>query len=153
MLQRFVPNLPKAMHWIAVKRIMRYLKGTMRYGLLYSESDFKECVGYSDADWAGDVNDYRSTSGYVFQFGGAAMSWKSRKQTSVALSTAEAEYMALSGATQEASWMRQLLLDLKCGPITPTLIYEDNQSSICVVKNSLFHGRTKHIGIRVSFCT
>ena len=82
---------------------MRYLKGTTRYGLLYSESDFKECFGYSDADCAGDVNDYRSTSGYIFQFGGAAVSWKSRKQTSVALSTGEAEYMALSGATQEAN--------------------------------------------------
>ena len=57
-----------------MKRIMRYLKGTRRYGLLYSESDFKECVVYSDTDWAGDVNDYRSTSGYVFQFGGAAVS-------------------------------------------------------------------------------
>ena len=142
---------PTKSHWTAVKRIMRYLKGTTRYGLLYRESDFKECVGYSDADWAGDVNDYRSTSGYIFQFGGAAVSWKSRKQTSVALSTAEAEYMALSGATQEVSWMRQLLLDLKYGPITPTLIYEDNQSSICMAKNPLFHGRTKHIGIRYHF--
>ena len=76
---------------------------------------------------------------------------KVKRKTSVALSTAEAEYMALSSATQEASWMRQLLVDLNCGSTTPTVIYEDNQSSICIAKNPLFHGRTKHIGIKYHF--
>ena len=142
---------PTKEHWTAVKRIMRYLKGTTSYGLLYCETNPKNCVGYSDADWGGDTDDYKSTSGYVFQFGGTAVSWKSKKQTSVALSTAEAEYIALSSATQEASLMRQLLVDLNCGPTTPTVICEENQSSICIAKNPLFHGRTKHIGIKYHF--
>ena len=76
---------------------------------------------------------------------------KSKKQTSVALSTAEAEYIALSSATQEASWMRQLLVNLNCGSTTPNVGYEDNQSLICIANNPLFHGRTKHIGIKYHF--
>ena len=117
---------PTKEHWTAVKRVMRYLKVTIGYGLLYSNECNSECVGYSDADWAGDLTDYKSTSGYVFTFGGAAVSWKSKKQESVALSTAEAEYMALSMAAQEATWMRRLLSDLRYTPSHPTVIYEDN---------------------------
>ena len=69
---------PSKEHWTAVKRILRYLKATNDHGLLYCKTSEKECVGYTDADWAGDINDYRSTSGYVFNFGGAAISWKSQ---------------------------------------------------------------------------
>ena len=142
---------PTKQHWTAVKRIFRYLRSTPKYGLLYVGHDLNECVGYSDADWAGDVNDYKSTSGYVFQLGGTAVSWKSRKQSSVALSTAEAEYMALALATQEAVWMRQLSTDLRNSPTRPTVVYEDNQSSISMAKNPKFHGRCKHIGIKYHF--
>lgn len=111
---RFCSNLTTE-HWVAVKRILRYLKGTISYGLEYSmneEDDENILSGYSDADWAGDANDQKSTSGYLFLMSGAAISWKSKKQTCIALSTAEAKYVALSGATQEAAWMRQLLEDL-----------------------------------------
>ena len=89
---------PSQEHWVGVKRIFRYLRGTSDYGLLFrkGESDF---VGFSDSDWAGDTDDTRSTSGYVFCTNGTAVSWRSKKQVSVALSTAEAEYMALANAT------------------------------------------------------
>ena len=98
---------------------MRYLQGTSNFGLLYTKEESNECVGYSDADWAGNLDDRRSTSGYIFKINGAAVSWLSKKQSCVALSTAEAEYMALANTTQEAIWMRQLTIDLKNMPDKP----------------------------------
>lgn len=142
---------PTNHHWTAVKRIMRYLNGTLNLGLLYSKEKPKECIGFSDADWAGDQDDRKSVSGYMFQISGAAVSWRSKKQTCVALSTAEAEYMALASAAQEAVWMRQLLTDLKVNQTGPTLMFEDNQSAICMAKNPQFHGRAKHIDIKYHF--
>ena len=105
---------PTKEHWSAVKRIFRYLKGTVNYGLQYSRDAREECVGFCDADWAGDTNDCKSVSGYHFQLNSCSVSWRSKKQPCVALSTAEAEYIALSAAVQEALWMKQLLIDLKC---------------------------------------
>ena len=144
---------PTKEHWIAVKRIFRYLKGTSNYGLLYSKNvdNAGTMVGYSDADWAGDVNDRKSTSGYLFMMSGAPVSWKSRKQACVALSTAEAEYVALSTATQEATWMRKLLEDLHAEQIEPTVIYEDNQPAISIAQNPQYHSKTKHIDIKHHF--
>ena len=136
---------------VAVKRIFQYLKGTQQYGLLYSKSDSSNCVGFSDADWGCDLDDRKSTSGYVFQVGGTAISWRSKKQTCVALSTAEAEYIALSGATQESLWLQQLLADLKKEEAKSMVIYEDNQSAISMARNPQFHGRTKHIAIKYHF--
>ena len=75
---------PTKQHWIAVKRIFRYLKGTLNHGLLYSRNESTECVGFSDSDWGGDLDDRKSTSGYIFQLGGTAISWRSKKQTCVA---------------------------------------------------------------------
>ena len=141
---KFCAN-PDKEHWIAVKRIMRYLVGTMCLGLLYKKNELKSCVGFSDADWAGDLDDRKSTSGYIFQLSGEAISWRSKKQACVALSTAEAEYIALASAAQEAVWMRQLLTDLRRNPEEATRMYEDNQSAICLAKNPQFHGRPKHI--------
>ena len=143
---------PSQSHWSAVKRILRYLKGTTDMGLLYERADTK-LTGYSDADWAGDITDRKSTSGYVFMNSGSAVSWRSKKQTSVALSTAEAEYIALSSATQEAMWLRQLFvnLDKDYEMSVPTTIYEDNQSTICMTKNNQSHGRSKHVDIKYHF--
>ena len=104
-----------------------------------------------NADWAADVQDRRSTSGNVFLLGGGAITWSSRKQSSVALSTVEAEYMALSVATQEAVWLRQLQEELGVPEGCPTLIYEDNQGVISMAKNPVFHKRTKHIQICYHF--
>ena len=99
-------------------------------------------MGYSDTDWAGDCTDYKSTSGYLFQIGGTVVTWKSKKQSCVALSTPEAEYMALSSASQEAIWMRELNSDLGNQQSQPTLILEDNQSAIAMTKNPQYHGRS-----------
>ena len=150
MVAKFSSKLTRQ-HWAGVKRIFRYLKGTSELWLLYKRETDSEISGYSDADWAGDLNDRKSTSGYLFKLGSAAISWKSKKQTSVALSTAEAEYMALSAATQEAMWLRRLLTELKCNTESPTTIHEDNQSAMALAQNSVFHARSKHIDIRHHF--
>ncbi len=147
---------PTKEHWTAVKRIMRYLQGTINYGLCYTkggsvDGEIGNILGYSDADWAGDVNDRKSTSGYLFQVCNGTVSWRSKKQTCVALSTAEAEYMALSSAAQEAVWLRNLSADLKNDKIMPVVIYEDNQAAICITKNPQFHGRAKHFDIKFHF--
>lgn len=148
---RFSAN-PTRLHWTGVKRIFRYLKGTSDMGLYYSSSVEDDLVGYSDSDWAGDCDDRRSVSGYMFKLCGAPISWRSKKQTTVALSTAEAEYVALSSATQEAVWLKQLLSELLAKQQSKAvLIYEDNQSAISMARNAQFHGRTKHIDIRHHF--
>ena len=96
-------------------------------------------AGYSDADWAGDVGDRKSTSGYVFLLERTAISWKSSKQSTVALST----------ASQEAIWLQQLMSDLSGKTIQTMTIFEDNQSTTCLAKNQAVHGRTKHIDISI----
>ena len=104
---------PSKDHWMGVKRVLRYLKGTFNYGLKFSlHAERTELNGYSVADWAGDVDTRRSTSGYAFRFGNGTISWSSRKQPAVTKSSTEAEYVALSSATQEAIWLRRLMKDL-----------------------------------------
>lgn len=143
---------PSQAHWRAVKRIMRYLRGTVDLGLLYhGGSGPDQCIGYSDADWGGSRDDRKSTSGYVFTWSGGAISWRSRKQSCVALSTAESEYVALSGATQEAKWIAELIGDLTAQSPQKMTILEDNQSAISIAKNPQYHGRTKHIDIKFHF--
>ena len=139
---------PSKDHWMGVKRVLRYLKGTLNYGLKFSvHGEQIELNGYSDADWAGNVDTRRSTSGYVFQFGNGTISWSSRKQPTVAKSSTEAEYVALSSATQEAIWLRRLMKDFGKQMDAPTTIYEDNQGAIELAKNAKYHSRTKHIDI------
>ena len=99
----------------------------------------------------GDVDDRKSTSGYLFQVNGSAISWKSKKQTCVALSTSEAEYIALSSAVQESIWLRQLVSELTSLSGKQIVIYEDNQSTIAMTHNPQFHGRSKHIDIKYHF--
>ena len=140
---------PTKQHWVAVKRIMRYLNGTINHGLLYD--NVSKLTGFSDANWAGDLDDRKSTSGYIFTMSGGPISWLSKKQTCVALSTAESEYMALSLAAQESVWIKRLLHDMNETSEDPTLIYEDNQSTICMAMNPKFHGRAKHIDIKHHF--
>ena len=142
---------PTIQHWKAVKRIMRYLKGTQNLGILYKNDGSTEFIGYSDADWGGDIEDHKSTSGYSFHLSGGSISWSSRKESCVALSTAEAEYMALASATQEAVWLRGLAADMQVDSKGPMVIYEDNQSAIAMSKNPQFHGRAKHIDIKFHY--
>ena len=141
---------PSRDHWGLVKRILRYLRGTQSLGLRYKSSE-GDLIAYSDADWAGSREDRKSTSGYVTILSNAAITWKSKKQTVVALSTAEAEYVALSAATQEVCWMRKLLDDLGEQCSKPTVIMEDNQSAIAIAGNPSNHNRTKHIDIKYHY--
>jgi len=144
---------PGREHWLAVKRIFRYLKGTAHFALEYKKPD-SSLIGYCDADWAGNIDDRRSTTGYVFLIAGGSVSWSSKKQPTVALSTTEAEYMALTQATKEAIWIRQLLSEIGMTPKTsrePTIIRSDNQGCISLAKNSVHHARTKHIDIQHHF--
>ncbi|KAF2345127.1 hypothetical protein FHG87_024117 [Trinorchestia longiramus] len=141
---------PLKNHWTGVKRIFRYLKGTSELGILYSNCSDK-CVGYSDADWAGDRSDRKSTSGYCFTLSNSLKTWRSVKQSCVALSTAEAKYVALAGAAQEAIWLKQLLDDLEFKTGGPMVVNEDSQSAICLAQNPKYHGRSKHIDIKFHY--
>ena len=147
-VSRYVNN-PGNTHWIAVKRILRYLKGTLSLGLTYNKSS-KNLVGYSDSDWGGNLDNRRSTTGYLFKIFGGTISWRVQLQPTVALSTVEAEYMAMSSACQEAVWLKRLSTDFSVSTQSIS-ISVDNQSSISLAKNPVFHRQTKHIDIRHHF--
>jgi hypothetical protein len=139
-------------HWMAAKRIPRYLKGTKDAYIQYARCQgelMMEC--YSDSDWAGDHDDRKSTSGYLITLAGGPISWRSKKQQVVALSTAEAEYVAMTEACQEVVYLRPLLKELDEEQKGPTLVYQDNQASIVISKDLCFHKRTKHIDIKYHY--
>jgi hypothetical protein len=137
-------------HWMAVKRIMRYLKGTMDLKLCLGGKEVS-LRGYCDADWGGDANERRSTTGYVFFVGVGAISWNCKRQPTIALSTTEAEYMATSQCTKEAIWLRKLMADVGLVQDGATIIMCDNQGCIALAKNPTHHSRTKHIDIQHHF--
>lgn len=137
-------------HWTAVKRIMRYLRGTSNLKLSFRKIDNHSIHGYTDADWGADVNDRKSVTGFVFIRSGGAISWCSKKQPTVALSTAEAEYMALSACTQEAMWLKQLEDEI-FSVERAINIFCDNQSAICIAENNGYSSRSKHIDLRHHF--
>lgn len=103
-LAKFSEN-PGSEHWIAAKRVLRYLKGTAWFGIEFRRDCELQLIGFADADYAGDLDTRRSTTGYVFMYGGGPVSWNSKRQSTVALSTMEAEYMALCAAVQEGVWL------------------------------------------------
>jgi len=149
-------------HMIAAKRVLRYLQGTKDLGLIYEAGETGSgngiggqlcVVGFSDADWGGDLDTRRSTTGYLFMIEetGGVVSWGSKLQPTVALSSAEAEYMAACAAVQEAVHLRLLMSDLGFEQREPTVIYEDNQGCIALSDNPVHHRRTKHIDIRYHF--
>lgn len=144
-------NDPGPQHWAGVKRIIRYLKGTAKLGLRYQRSADTETIGYCDADWAGDVDGARSSTGYVFLRNETAISWATRKQPTVALSTTEAEHMSMVGATQEAIWLRSLESELFKKTMKATKIHCDNQGAMKLAKNNAFSPRTKHIHVKQQF--
>ncbi|XP_014624146.1 secreted RxLR effector protein 161-like [Glycine max] len=111
-VSRFMSN-PSKTHFAAAKRILRYVKGTKDFGILYEADRDFNLTGYTNSDWAGRTDDRKSTSGYVFVLGNKAISWASKKQTTVALSSAEAEYMAATSAACEATWLRKILQDVQ----------------------------------------
>jgi hypothetical protein len=130
---------PRRVHWVAEKHVLRYLCGMVDYGLDYHRGDGVHLVGYTDSDWEGCVSDRKSTSGCCFGLGSAVVSWFSWKQKSVALSLAEAEYMAASQASCEGLWLRKMLVVLFGVQLRPTVIYCDNQSFIKLSENPFFH--------------
>lgn len=137
-------------HWVAAKRVLRYLKGSTSHKLTFkATTDGKvELRGYCDADWAGDRDQRKSTTGYVFMINGATVSWRTKLQKCVAMSSVEAEYIAAAAASLEAVHLRRLLADLGCKQKEPTVILQDSQGSIALTKNPVGHGRTKHIDVR-----
>ena len=149
-LARFCSK-PDQSHWTAAKRVLRYLKGTSNYGIIFRGDVSSVPIGYSDADWAGDIEGRKSTSGYVFCIAGGPVSWRSKKQDTVALSTAEVEYVALSSAAQECIWIKRLNSEFGNMSDGPAVIMEDNQSCIAIAKNPQHHGRSKHIDIKHHF--
>ncbi|GAU47720.1 hypothetical protein TSUD_285070 [Trifolium subterraneum] len=152
-VSRFMDK-PKSSHLIAVKRILRYVKGTIDYGVFFPANDRKnECklMGYTDSNWCGDVEDRKSTAGYIFYFGEAPISWCSKKEPVVALSSCEAEYIAASLRTCQAIWLRNLIEEIslvKCNTVT---LKVDNVSAINLAKNPIAHGRSKHIEMRFHY--
>lgn len=149
-LSRFMES-PKRIHWEAGKRVLRYLCGTLTEGILYRKVGDSSLVGYCDSDWGGSVDDCKSTSGYVFSIGSGAISWATKKQSVVALSTAESEYISLALASCQALWIRWILEELKHHQGKGTTLFCDNSSAISLTKNPVFHGKSKHIRIKYHF--
>lgn len=146
---------PTEEQWVTVKHVLRYLKGTTDKGLTFRRNTTENLgiQAYSDADWAADTSDHRSTTGYCVSLSenSALVSWKTRKQPAVALSTCEAEYMALASTIQECLYLKELLRDMDSYKYTQTVIHEDNQGTIALARNPVKRKRCKHIDIKYHF--
>jgi ribonuclease HI len=142
---------PYTTHMTAAKRVLRYLKGTATAKLVFP-GNVPPCdqalVGYTDSDWAGDKVDYKSQGGYVFQAYNGPISWQSRKQNLVALSTTEAEYVACSNAVREAQWLIQLHKDVTGEDATPVSIFSDSNGALKTIQSGISTAKTKHINIQ-----
>jgi hypothetical protein len=151
LVARFMDR-PTELHHAAVKRIMRYVQGTLSFGVMYKCSKKKlNLIGWSDSDYAGDLDDRKSTTGYLFKFGSSAVSWSSKKQPIVTLSTTEAEYVAAVAGACQAVWLRNVLAYLHQKQDECTIIFCDNSSTIKLSKNPIMHGRCKHIDVRFHY--
>ena len=148
-LSRYMSK-PTRRHWEQGKRVLRYLKGTMDYGITYDSSSSPFPTAWQDASY-GDGPDMRSRTGFVVNMCGAAVLWGSRLQPSVALSTVEAEYMALAAAAQEICFLRQLLKSLGMEIKKATEMMEDNKGCVALASNAMTTNKTKHINIRFHF--
>lgn len=138
-------------HWNHCKRILRYLKKTKDYCLTYRGTGNKEIVGYVDADWGSDATDRKSYTGYCFTLSEGVISWGSKKQKNVSLSSTEAEYVGISESCKEAIYLRNLYQEIT-GDVYCIDIFNDNQSAHKLLHNPVFHNRTKHIDIKYHFC-
>lgn len=149
-VSRFTED-PGRQHYIALKRILRYVRGTLSYGIVYSGGQGVVLGGSTDADWAGDPETRRSTSGYIITLGGAPVSWRSSRQKCLATSSCEAEYVAACAAGQDLVWLRRVLDELGFSQEGPSILLEDNQGCIRHAKNQTDHGRMKHIDVKKFF--
>ncbi|WVZ98004.1 hypothetical protein U9M48_043497 [Paspalum notatum var. saurae] len=142
---------PREPHLALVKRILRYVKGTLSVGLHLGAGSVQSLTAYSDADWAGCPDSRRSTSGYCVFLGDNLVSWSSKCQTTVSRSSAEAEYHVVAHAVAECCWLRQLLQELHVSIPSATIVYCDNVSAVYMIANPVHHRRTKHIEIDIHF--
>ena len=148
-VSRFMSK-PGKVHWEAVKWIMRYLRGSTDVCLVFEGQKNRGVVGYVDSDYAGDLDKRRSLTGYIFTVFGCTISWKATLQSTVALSTTEAEYMALTEAVKESIWVQGLLDSFGLNQHVP-IVHCDSQSAIHLARNPVYHERTKHIDVRLHF--
>jgi transposase InsO family protein len=149
-VSQFMTN-PRVPHMNAVIRILKYLKNAPGRGLFYRSSGHLRIEGYTDADWAGSPSDRKSTTGYCTFIGGNLVTWRSKKQSVVARSSAEAEYRAMAHTTCELTWLRTVLQEFGLLTQGPTPLYCDNQAAIHIASNPVFHERTKHIEVDCHF--
>uniref|UniRef100_A0A151UDF9 Retrovirus-related Pol polyprotein from transposon TNT 1-94 n=1 Tax=Cajanus cajan TaxID=3821 RepID=A0A151UDF9_CAJCA len=149
-VSRFMEN-PKETHYVAAKRILRYLRGTTDLGIHYKRQGKTDLTSYCDSDYAGDQDDRKSTSGYVFLLSSGAISWSSRKQPIVTLSTTEAEFVAAAYCVCQGIWIKRILEELGVKLEESLSILCDNSSAIKLSKNPVMHGRSKHIDVRFLF--
>uniref|UniRef100_A0A2N9HLD4 Integrase catalytic domain-containing protein n=1 Tax=Fagus sylvatica TaxID=28930 RepID=A0A2N9HLD4_FAGSY len=141
---------PTTTHLSAAKRILRYIKGTLFHGIAFTPGPLTLSV-YSDADWAGDPDDRRSTSGLLVYLGSNPITWSAKKQATVSRSSTESEYRALASASAEVCWLRTLLKDLGIYLSQPPILWCDNVSALAIASNPVFHARTKHIEVDFHF--
>ncbi|KAK2426061.1 putative mitochondrial protein [Trifolium repens] len=151
-VSRFMQK-PRVAHMQAVKRILRYLQGTADHGILFPKplNHKNNLIGYCDSDWCGDQIERRSTMGYVFRLFDSPISWSSKKQTVVALSTCEAEYISACHAACQGVWLQSLLMEIKLNKNEEFELLIDNKSAINLAKNPIAHGRSKHIETKYHF--
>jgi hypothetical protein len=142
---------PRKPHLDAVRHILRYIKHILQCGIFYEAKSQLQVHRYTDADWANNVSDRRSTSGFMFSFGSGVVSWNSKKQPTVALSSTKAKYKGATIATCEIVWLQKLLLDLGQSMDAPFVIYCDNINNILLANNLVYHARTKHIDVHYHF--
>ncbi|GJW30172.1 uncharacterized mitochondrial protein-like protein [Tanacetum coccineum] len=149
-VSRYIQS-PRESHARAIKQILHYLKGTTSFGIKYNRSNDMKLVGYSDISHNVDIDDGRSTNGHVFYLGTSPIIWCSKKQTTMALSSCEAEFMASTAAACQTIWLRELLAEVTGLERQKVIIRVDNKSAIALPKNPVFHGRNKHIHTRCHF--
>ena len=150
LINRFMDYLTK-LHLLLAKRILRYLKCTIDFGVFYKKGGNEELIAYTNSDYDRDLDNRKSTSGYVFMLSSGAMSWSSKKQLVVSLSTTEPEFLVATSCAYQAIWLRRILEGLSHAQHDSTTIYCDNNSTIKLSKNPVMHGHCKHIDVHFHF--
>jgi hypothetical protein len=143
-------HAPTSTHWVAAKRVLRYLNGSPNHGLYYTKSNV-QINAFCDSDWAGCPDDHKSTTGFAVFLGDCLIAWSAKKQAVIARSSAEAEYRALSLTTAELFWIRMLFKEIDIFLQVPPVLWCDNLSALALASNPVFHARTKHIEVDYHF--